>query len=195
MCCLRLLHCTVEFGCSNDTKARTTKCWGMRRHFWTMKIGWHNPSRKNFPCADGARSVAESTEKSPEGLLEAMTALEDLRDLAPGQGTALFLKELGPSTALGGKSTPQRHAQLARLLRDRRLALGNGVWAGKTNRVSASTLKQIERGVRPSRKTLFFANAIELELNSTGFWPRSPAPKPGHRSTATSPQDMSRSKW
>ncbi|HNF96379.1 MAG TPA: L-histidine N(alpha)-methyltransferase [Pseudomonadota bacterium] len=141
---------------------------------------------EEFPALMEPDPVAESTERAQRGLLEAMTALEDLRDLAPGQKRALrsFLKELGTIyQALGGKSrTPQRHAQLARLLRDRRLALGMSLEAlAKRIGVSASTLKQIERGVRPpSRKTLLLLqNAIELELNLDGILAKESSTKPG----------------
>ncbi len=147
-------------------------------------LGGQKP--EEFPALMEADPVAESTERARRGVIEAMTAIEDLLGVTPGQKRTLraFLKELGSVyQALGGKSrTPQRHAQLARMLRDRRLALGMSLEAlAKRIGVSASTLKQIERGVRPpSRKTLLLLqNVIELELNLDGVLTPAVKSKPG----------------
>lgn len=131
---------------------------------------------EEFPALMEPDPVAISTERARRGLEEAIAALEDLVSVAGGQKRALraYLKELRTvyQGLGGGDASPQRYAQLARTLRDRRLALRMSLEAlGKRIGVSASTLKQIERGVRPpSRKTLLLLqNAVELELNLEGF--------------------------
>ena len=146
-----------------------------------------NPAKaEEFPALMEPDPVAEATERARRGLLESIAALEDVIGVSPGQKRALRsrLKELlAVYQALGGvEQSPPRYAQLARLLRDRRLALGMSLEAlGKRIGVSASTLKQIERGVRPpSRKTLLLLqNAIELDLNLDGILSRERTPIPG----------------
>ena len=146
-----------------------------------------NPSREEeFPALMEPDPVADSTERARRGLVEAAAALEDLVGLSGGQKKLLrgYLKEVrGIYQALGGGSpSPQRYAQLARMLRDRRLALGMSLEAlGKRIGVSASTLKQIERGVRPpSRKTLLLLQkATELDLNLEGFLTEQSSLSPG----------------
>jgi transcriptional regulator with XRE-family HTH domain len=98
--------------------------------------------------------------------------------------------------ALGGTDQPlQRYAQLARMLRDRRLALGMSLEAlGLRIGVSASTLKQIESGVRaPSRKTLLLlAEGDRAGAKPRGLPVQADRSAGEHRSTVSSRRAMSR---
>ena len=157
---------------------------GNTQAFSDNENGPNTSRREEFPALMEPNPVADATERVRRGLTEAIAGLEDLIGANAGQKKTLrsYLKEVrNMLQALGGTDQPlQRYAQLARMLRDRRLALGMSLEAlGLRIGVSASTLKQIESGVRaPSRKTLLLLQkAVELELNLDGFLSKQTAPQ------------------
>ena len=119
---------------------------GNTQAFSDNENGPNTSRREEFPALMEPNPVADATERVRRGLTEAIAGLEDLIGANAGQKKTLrsYLKEVrNMLQALGGTDQPlQRYAQLARMLRDRRLALGMSLEAlGLRIGVSASTLK------------------------------------------------------